>query len=102
MSEIPKLIGMRPLEKGRLALAFWDKKVEPENALMVRVYDLWKKFESRKDQEPISRWFEPVFFATVYLLGDCVCWGGNSDLDIFSDDLYYDSVLVKEDFRCLK
>ena len=98
----PQLIGVRPLENGRLALCFRNSGLDPENSIEVKVFDLWKCYASWRDVEPNNKWFDPGFFKTAYVLGDFICWGETDDLDICISDLYEDSDVVEEDFRCLK
>ena len=97
---IPGLVGMRPLENGRIALSFFDDRREVGE---IRVYDLWTDFASRRAELPwIERLFDQEFFKSVYVSGFCLCWEESSDLDIPLEYVFQRSVPVKEGFRCLK
>ena len=92
---VPKLIGMRPLDNGRLALAFWNKKIKKEE---VKVYDVWKN--NPKTSTYYTGWYDREKFKSCYLYGGWVYWG--KEAEFMGSVLYYDSELVKEDFQCLK
>ena len=113
---VPRLVGMRPLENGRLALAFNDDRRKDEDGYSVeevRIFDFWTVFADRRqinenDEEwrnwpklVMARWFDPEFFKTAYLYMNSVCWG-EGGFDLHYTELYDMSVLVKEDFQCVK
>ena len=89
-------LGVRPLENGRLALSYYNKKTKKEE---VRVYDLWVGFESRRNDPLCEKWFNISFFKTLYYYKDCVCWNESMTLPV--DDLYVWSELVEGKFQCL-
>ena len=95
---IPVLYGARPLENGRLALAFRvGKKHE------VRVYDLWSDIKKRRDGgDLVPQFFDLAYFKTAYLYGQRVCWGDGHGWDMAADFLYDASEVVEEDFQCLR
>ena len=93
---IPKLIGMRPLENGRLALAFDNKE---SGQLEVRIYNVWKVFPRESVGAKYLGWYEPDTFKKAYLFGSSVYW--TEDVDLYSDILYLNSVLVEGDFHCV-
>ena len=96
---VPQLAGMRPLRNGRLALAYWSNKREYNEE--VRIFDLWSFFKDRKEEDPISKWYNIEFFNRVYIYGGAACWSGISMLALSSDWLYDVSILVEEDFECV-
>ena len=106
-SNSPRLVGVRPLENGRLALAFrnkknrvWIKELMIWDDEELRIYDLWKDFASRKDEPVVSKWYKEDFFYRFYFYGDTLSWG--SGLDLGADYLYRNSEVVKGDFLCLR
>ena len=92
---VPKLIGMRPLKKGRLALSYWNEEMKKEE---VRVYDVWKAYP--KKTAPFPGWYDRKVFKSCYLFGGGIFWDEYNEL--WGDHIYSYSVLVKEDFHCVK
>ena len=96
---VPKLSGLRPLENGRLVLSYFNNKKEYNEE--VRIFNLWKYFENRRDEHPLSLWYNPEFFKKVYVYHGCACWDGVSMLALGSDWLYENSALIQEGFECV-
>ena len=93
---VPELIGMRPLENGRLALAFWNEKTRKEE---VRIYDVWKAHPKDGKGVKYLDWYDPVKFKQCYLYMDMIWW--EQDIELSIDHIYYYTKLVKEDFQKL-
>ena len=97
LSYVPRLIGVRPLANGRLVLAYINDESNEEE---IFVYDLWDDFKDRKEEDPISKWYNQDFFNKVYMYGDTISWG--SGLDMWSGYLYKKGKPTEEDFECVK
>ena len=97
MGTIPELMGFKYLSPGRLGLAFYYKDTD---VIEVRVADVWKTFESRKNESMFKNLFNEKNFSEVcyYCWNVCIpAWG-----NFTGEELFRMSYVVKEDFLCLK
>ena len=96
MPYTPELIGVRPLENGRLGLAFWDKKEQWEE---YRVINIWEVFKDRKEDPVIKPLFDPDVFSEVCFYQWQAQWP--NWYDISATELYSLSHDIPENFLCL-
>ena len=88
------LVGMRPLENGRLALAYRHKVSRKEE---VRVFDVRKAFP--KTSCYYVGWYDDEIFKSCYLYDGMIFW--DADTELRGDHIYFHSKLVKGDFQCI-
>ena len=101
MPYTPRLIGARPLDNGRLALAFWNEKTKQEEVL---VADIWGAFMDRRLsplwESLFSKLYNETLFNSLYLYDGNVCWPFGLELSYL--ELYSASEIAKDGFQCLK
>jgi len=80
----PRFTGMRPLKNGRLALEYVHWNV---GGTEVKVADIWKYYESNKDEPAYKRLYNPRFFNKAYFRDFRITWPGYY-FEISVDELY--------------
>jgi hypothetical protein len=79
----PSLVGMRVLDNGRLALAFWNDATERYE---FKVVNVWESYSSYRGHSIAGKWFDPDFFKGAFLFHGMVYWPSVGELP--GSDLY--------------